>query len=138
MTPHLTAPQGTPETWTPQSLASVSFVVPGEAVPKQSFRFSRGGSFQPERVTNWQAVVRLCGQAARPSPTRDQRAEKWGVVLTVYRKSRRAVDVDNLAKAILDALQGVFWDNDNQVVELHVGKVMVDKDPMVKVEAWPL
>lgn len=116
-----------------------SFVVPGEAVPKQSFRFKRGGgSFQPERVRNWQEVVKLAGQAQRPKPSLGQMRGTWGVALTFYRKTRRAVDVDNLSKAVLDALQGVFWLNDQSVVELHVGKIQVSENPCVKVEAWPV
>ena len=31
-------------------------------------------------------------------------------------------DVDNIAKAVLDALSGVAWDDDSQVVELTVKK----------------
>jgi Holliday junction resolvase RusA-like endonuclease len=117
---------------------SISFVVQGEAVPKQSFRFAAGGrSFQKPRVTAWEEVVRLSGMAARPKPSKEQMAGGWSVALTFYRKSRRAVDIDNLSKAVLDALQGVLWDNDRLVVELHVGKVPVDRDPMVKIEAWP-
>ena len=31
-------------------------------------------------------------------------------------------DCDNLAKAVLDALNGVLWQDDSQVVELSVSK----------------
>ena len=34
-------------------------------------------------------------------------------------------DLDNLAKAVLDALNGVAWYDDAQIVELHIGKKYV-------------
>lgn len=34
-------------------------------------------------------------------------------------------DLDNLVKAILDALNGVAWHDDAQVVELHISKQYV-------------
>ena len=48
---------------------------------------------------------------------------------TMQRKTKEVVqpdistpDVDNVAKAVLDALQGIAYDNDAQVVWLFVGK----------------
>ena len=37
-------------------------------------------------------------------------------------------DVDNLAKAVLDALNGVAWVDDSQVVELRTAKSWIDGD----------
>lgn len=39
---------------------------------------------------------------------------------------RVRVDVDNLAKAILDSLNGVIWIDDRQVVRLEVHKVLAE------------
>ena len=36
--------------------------------------------------------------------------------------SKNAGDVDNLAKAVLDALQGVIWLNDAQIIQLTLSK----------------
>ena len=35
-------------------------------------------------------------------------------------------DIDNYAKAILDSFNGVLWDDDRQIVELHVNKSWTD------------
>lgn len=37
-------------------------------------------------------------------------------------------DVDNLAKTVLDALKGVAWDDDKQIVRLCVGKGYAEMD----------
>ena len=36
--------------------------------------------------------------------------------------SLRYGDIDNLAKAIMDALSGVLWQDDKQITDLHVTK----------------
>ena len=41
-------------------------------------------------------------------------------------------DVDNIAKIILDGLNGIAWDDDTQVVDLSVGKYYSD-EPRVAV-----
>lgn len=41
------------------------------------------------------------------------------VSIRVFRPARRG-DLDNTAKAILDALKGVAWNDDSQIVELHL------------------
>jgi len=40
------------------------------------------------------------------------------VSITVYRE-RKAGDLDNRIKIVLDAMQGIFYTNDKQVTELH-------------------
>lgn len=51
----------------------------------------------------------------------------------------RKRDVTNLPKGILDALEGVMYDNDHQVTSLHVWRAEVDReDPRVEVSVIPL
>ena len=46
-------------------------------------------------------------------------------------------DVDNYAKAVLDSLNGVLWDDDDQIVSLLVYKEYVgaDEQPHIYIEA---
>ena len=39
-----------------------------------------------------------------------------------------SADIDNLAKFVLDALNGWFYHDDRQIVTLHAAKVAVDRD----------
>ena len=43
-------------------------------------------------------------------------------------KFTKNVDVDNLAKAIMDAINGVAYEDDRQVIELNVRKQYGEKD----------
>jgi crossover junction endodeoxyribonuclease RusA len=54
------------------------------------------------------------------------------VNLCVYRK-RRIGDLDNFFKATLDALKGVAFEDDSQVVEIHAHRMDDAANPRVEV-----
>lgn len=55
-----------------------------------------------------------------------------GVTMHVYRRQRRG-DLDGFQKLLLDALQGVAYENDSQVTELHAYRHEDPSDPRVVV-----
>ena len=54
------------------------------------------------------------------------------VVLDIY--IRRRMDVDNVAKSVLDGLNGVAYEDDDQVIELLVRKHKVTRKEEERVE----
>lgn len=54
------------------------------------------------------------------------------VTMLVYRPARRG-DLDNTAKAILDALQGHAYHDDSQIVMLHMERFDDKEDPRVEI-----
>jgi Holliday junction resolvase RusA-like endonuclease len=106
-----------------QAMSNVSFVVPGNAVPLQSFRYARHGSYQPLRVRAWQeavgwaARVAMGGQTPFTGPVR--------TVISFRLTHLRRVDCTNLNKAVEDACEGVVFVNDCQIVDQHVTKQQV-------------
>lgn len=44
-------------------------------------------------------------------------------------------DIDNLQKGIFDALNGVCWKDDSQIVEVLAQKVYVDSEPRILLRA---
>jgi Holliday junction resolvase RusA-like endonuclease len=90
------------------------FVVPGRPVPLQRHRHGSGGSYLPEKSRTYRELVQ---QYARLLPVRefggDVEVHCW-----FYFADRRHGDVDNYAKAILDALHGVAYDDDKCVATL--------------------
>ena len=110
----------------------LTFSVKGRALGKERPRVVNGHAFTPRRTRLWEDLVRTMARA------------EWGwwkppakgpveIVINVWRKvplsvkgeARQAMlgdvpctvgaDVDNIAKAILDALQGAIFENDRQV-----------------------
>jgi crossover junction endodeoxyribonuclease RusA len=58
------------------------------------------------------------------------------VHVTAYRPQRRG-DLDNTLKAAFDALNGVAWDDDSQVVELHALRLDDKTNPRLEVDVQP-
>lgn len=67
------------------------------------------------------------------------RDERYHVWIEIVEKDGRRGDLDNLAKAILDAANGVLWDDDRQVDGLFVRRLPSDKaNPRTMIRAMPV
>jgi len=130
-----------------------AFVVPGPPTPKGRPRFGRTKTGRvvtrtPKATRIYESIVRAHALATSPpnpldGPVRVTIAAVLERPKRLMRKKDpdeelahdRRPDVDNIAKAILDALDGWFWRDDAQVAELHCSKVYAAKDgrPMVAV-----
>lgn len=122
------------------SLPVIAIIVPGEPIPKQSFRFRYSGRhFVPARIraaqdqTAWCAREAMAGEPPLAGPV--------AVYATFARKSRRRVDVDNLWKLSGDALQGIIFENDSQIEYLELTKCQVERldeaKTIIEVESIP-
>lgn len=128
----------------PIPLAGVSIVVPGAPVPKGRPRLStingHARAFTPAKTRRYEDLIRL--EAGRVMEGRDQLQGPTCVRIKAYMPMPQALakhktkgpsaeagvirpltkpDVDNMAK-VIDALNGIVWPDDNQVVELTVEK----------------
>lgn len=121
----------------------VVFAVPGKPVGKDRPRATRQGNFirmyTPEKTASYESLVKLaCWEAMRgqaplcgplqatikvlmvppPSWTKTKRKQALcGEVLPEVKP-----DLDNVIKAILDALNGVAYADDKQVARLYASK----------------
>lgn len=59
------------------------------------------------------------------------------VLLAVYRPQRRG-DLDNALKVTLDALNGIAWEDDSQIEELHAMRFEDKANPRVVVTVEPI
>ena len=100
----------------------LEFFVEGNPVPKQSYRHSKHGGYQPKRVKDWQELV---GWTAchRGTPLQGN----LQVDMQFYLGHKRRVDLDNLSKSVLDGMNGIVYEDDRQVVKLYLEKYY-DKD----------
>lgn len=106
----------------------------GRPYAKQSFRYTKQGlHYQTENVKGWQDFVASVVMLEYGLP-------KYAFPLSVrldFTLVRDLADVDNLSKAVLDALQGVAFVNDRQVKELLSTKA-VGTPPGVRIRIWRL
>lgn len=112
---------------------TIAFFVPG--VPKSSqtgsiIRLPSGRAFPSRRNTAWGDVVGLVArQYAPPAPLDGPVALALDYVFDRPASARRRLapdvrpDIDGLVKHQLDALNRILWQDDAQIVDLHVRKL---------------
>ncbi len=106
----------------------ISFTVPGRPVPKQRPRMGRGGHmYTPRRTRDYEQLVGQCALAAGAKRNR----EPVAVRLEIHVRPSLRLDVDNVAKSVLDGCNGVVWDDDARVRCLEVVRVDDDDERVV-------
>lgn len=126
-------------TYTPQRTKDYEKKVRGEAL--HGARWIRTGERSLEKRPDPWPIPDRCLRArprrrgvAAPDCGCGWCSSTFSVVLRVFLADRRKVDVDNIAKAILDGANGVLWLDDSQVTDLKVSSDMSRKNPRVEVE----
>ena len=107
-----------------------AFVVPGNPVPWQRAGSGFGKRYTPLPTKLYQASVRAHAYQARVKPL----LGPVRVSCIFHRETRHPCDLDNLLKTILDALQGIAYENDRQVVSVTAEKRIDAKHPRAFVE----
>jgi Holliday junction resolvase RusA-like endonuclease len=118
----------------------INLVFPGEPKAVQSFRFARAGNFmrkyQPQDTVNWKTFIKVealrqlpggflcserpCVVSCRflfrlPGSARKSERDMVQQGLPVFKATRPDL-TDNLFKGMIDALTGVLWHDDAQIV----------------------
>lgn len=134
----------------------IKFTIPGEPVGKGRPKFStfngHAQAFTPKKTVNYENLVKLSFRQAYPDIKPIEKDASLLVTITAFfkipasvsKKKRQEMldfqisptkkpDCDNIAKAVLDALNGIAYYDDSQVVTLTVDKLYSDT-PRVEVE----
>jgi crossover junction endodeoxyribonuclease RusA len=112
----------------------VKLLVPGKAVPLQRSRTSRGRHYLPPRSRAYRQLVQAEWMAAgRPSL-----GNAPFTLSARFIGARANSDLDNLCKAILDALNGLAYVDDSQLMCMSgCHKLAVDADgPRTELDLW--
>jgi len=104
----------------------IPFTVPGEPQAAARPRVTRNGTYTPRATLAAQQAVAAAFRAAYPGH-RPEATTAWAVGVLAMRYERRPRDVDNIAKNVLDGLNGVAWADDAQVEALTVRTGWVDR-----------
>lgn len=131
----------------------IRFTVPGEPVGKGRPRVVRSGgavrTYTPGKTASYENLVKLeyerqAGRTMKDGPVVMDIVAWYGIPKSVSKRKREAMiggairptrkpDCDNVAKVIADALNGMAYRDDSQVVSLSVEKRFGD-EPRVDVE----
>lgn len=126
----------------------MKFTIPGEPTGKARPRVTKWGTHNTEKTILYENLVKMCYQEQCKRYT--EKALK--VTIAVYYSIPKSTakknielmlngqihpckkpDIDNVAKIILDALNGIAYKDDTQVISLVVGK-FYSNQANVKVE----
>lgn len=96
-------------------MPSIEFVIPGCPVPKQRPRRARNGAwYTPARTKKYEAAVAMIAANLNVRPA----TGPIRMMVDIYWPDRRRRDLDNAAKSIADALNGITYVDDSQIKEL--------------------
>lgn len=126
----------------------VEFEVDGAPVGKSRPRVTRNGSYTPKRTREYEKAVRCAASDAMHghAPFQEAVAVQVSAVVPIpksWTKKRRhdaldgdiqpktKPDVDNYAKAAVDACNGVIFRDDSQIAELTCRKMYGDQPRLV-------
>lgn len=77
--------------------------------------------YQQRPQEPWSCAIKVAIKAFLPIPKSWSQKKKLEALNNTLRPTKKP-DIDNLAKQVLDCMNGVFWQDDKQVVELSVAK----------------
>ena len=110
----------------------VHFTVDGRPQAKQRPRFARGHSYTPQKTREAEASV-VGAFKAKYFDFVPLSSPLSVTMLFQFKKPKKEKkhftqrpDVDNLVKTVMDALNGVAWEDDAQIVQLVAQKVYAD------------
>lgn len=118
----------------------IRFEILGQPIAKQRPRVTRTGiAYTPSKTVNYEAIVRYTYQSLYPQRKpilghieatiiavfpvpKSYPKKKTAELLKGHHNYDKKPDCDNLAKIILDALNGIAYKDDSQVTLLHIAK----------------
>ena len=134
---------------------SLAIVIPGKPVGKGRPRFSTANgfprSYTPAKTVEYENLVRLAwmqaGHEKIEGPIEVMIDASFSIPKGTSKKKAAEMDkkvyphkpdCDNIAKAVLDALNGIAYDDDAQIVALRIAKNYRLEGPQVRAVFIPL
>lgn len=124
------------------------FTIPGEPTGKARPRVTKWGTHNTEKTILYENLVKMCYQEQcgeyTEKPLRADIAVFYSIpkstpkkhietMLNGYLRPCKKPDIDNICKIIFDALNGIAYKDDTQIIELHMWK-WYSETPRVEVE----
>lgn len=116
----------------------ISITIPGDPVAQGRPRVTRFGTYDPEKSRDYKAFVKYCALEVKPDSPLDRplavtvraffpmpksKSKRWHTAaLLGDERPTKKPDADNIAKIVCDALNGILWKDDSQIVILLVTK----------------
>lgn len=97
----------------------------------------QGRRFLTQIGRNYKDEIGWAARWARKS-SQDMFKAPIRVEMVFYLKSRHRIDIDNLMKLPIDAMTGICWKDDSEIVEIFGKKVFGDPRPRTEINIFQL
>lgn len=127
----------------------MNITIPGEPKGKGRHRTTKQGiTYTPETTASYENLVKVLYMQEHQTKLKGELEARIMAYMTIPKSTSKVkrqkmldgairptkkVDVDNIAKIILDALNGLAYDDDKQIVSLRVEKYY-SNEPSVEIE----
>lgn len=118
----------------------MTFEVLGKPQGKARARVTKWGAYTPDKTILYENLIKLSFQQKYPKvdllegylrmsitavfePPKSTSKKNKDLMYNQMIRPAKKPDIDNVAKCVLDALNGIAYKDDIQVVELHLNKV---------------
>lgn len=118
----------------------IAFEIPGEPKGKQRPRWNKVGTYTPAQTKSYEAYVKqlFCMECPQfvpmegalrmevrifTAPPKSASNKKREAMLNGIIRPTKRPDVDNILKIIMDALEGLAYSNDKQIVQVQAFKL---------------
>lgn len=114
----------------------MKITIPIDPIPQPRPRFANGRAYQPKRIVDYKERIQLSALKFMAGKLPLEGAICARIIF--YRKfsptSRNFGDWDNLGKAVCDALNGICYRDDSQIVACTVEKRTSEDSPRIELE----
>ena len=115
----------------------INLIIPGQPVSKGRPRVCKWGTFTPEKTVNYETLIKELFIISKQGQCNGQLLAEINCFFSIPKSTSKKnielmkihtlrptkkPDTDNLAKIVLDALNGLAYKDDSQVVDLFVSK----------------
>lgn len=106
----------------------ISVIVRGNPVSKGRPRFGLGRTFTPQSTIDGEQAIQWAIKQQCPGILVDEKS-MFALYVYFYMKTARRNDIDNLIKLVMDAMNGMVYKDDSQVVEITARVVRGNSSP---------
>ena len=118
-------------------------IIEGRPLPLERARITRNGNYLPQRSKDYKNFIIACLYIDKIAPMqlitgkieinivfymKPSRASKKQMLAQIGTPHLKRPDLDNLVKAILDAYNGIVWQDDSQIYCIQAQKIYCNKE----------
>jgi crossover junction endodeoxyribonuclease RusA len=109
----------------------ITMVLPYPPSSNRYWRTYRGRTVKSDEARKYQDEAGWCARVAGA----EMLAGDVAMELKIYRP-RKSGDTSNRIKVLEDAMQGILYENDNQIVEIHAYRFDDSHSPRIELKVW--